>query len=196
MPDKKSKSNRQLFMVIALGLGLAGLLYYFKSQFVVAWVNGRPITRSAYVQELEKIAKSQALDSLLTKQLIRQEAAKNKVTVADDEINQTITSIDEKAKIQGSSLEQLLLAQSISLDQVKEEIRLQKLLEKLVGPVTVADDIITSYWQDNQKALYPAKKFEEVKTEITDQLTQQELINKIQELIGRLQSEAKIVNWQ
>ncbi|MBU2051990.1 hypothetical protein KKH13_02175, partial [Patescibacteria group bacterium] len=91
-------------------------------------------------------------------------------------------------------LDDLLKAQGISLQEVREEVRLQKLLEKMVSEVTVADDQITSYWESNQ-ALYPEKTLDEVKDEITAQLKQQELVNKIQELIGRLQAEAKVVQW-
>lgn len=183
------------FKLAAVVLALAGLLYYFKSQFVVAWINGYPISRSAYVRELERLAKNQAVDSLITKRLIVAEAAKNKLTVTNEEIEAALTSIDNKAKEQGTNLEDLLTAQGVSRDSLKEEIRLQKLLEKLVGEISINDEEVEKYFDDNRKVLYLEKKFDEVKNEIKEQLKQQQLINKIQELIARLQNEAKIVNW-
>lgn len=195
MPAKKSNFNRKRLILIAVGLGLIGLLYYFKNQFIVAWVNGRPITRFAYTRELQKLAKNQAMDSLLTKRLILAEAAKNKITVSREEIDQAITSIEERTKAQGANLDELLLAQGINREALREEIRLQKLLEKMVGDITIDEEQINTYFKDNQATLFKDKKFDEVKGEITDQLKQQSLIGKIQELIARLQSEAKIVNW-
>lgn len=183
------------FKLVAVILALAGLLYYFKSQFVVAWINGYPISRSAYVHELERLAKNQAMDSLITKRLIVAEAAKNKLTVTNEEIEAALISIDNKAKEQGTNLEDLLTAQGVSRDSLKEEIRLQKLLEKLVGEISINDEDVEKYFDDNRKVLYLEKKFDEVKNEIKEQLKQQQLINKIQELIARLQNEAKIVNW-
>lgn len=197
MPAKKSnRLPRKLFVYIAIALGLIGLVYFFKDQFVITWVNGRPITRIAYVRELEKLAKNQALDSLLTKQLIKDEAAKQKITVAKEEIDGAMTNIEERAKAQGTTLDELLTAQGISLASVREEVRLQKLLEKMVGEVTVAPEQIQTYFDDNLTTLYKGKTLDEVKNEIEEQLKQQELINKIQELIAKLQTEAKIVNWQ
>lgn len=197
MPVKKSnRSPRKLFVYLAIALGLIGLAYFFKGQFIVTWVNGRPITRIAYVRELEKLAKNQALDSLLTKQLIKDEAAKQKITVAKEEVDGAITNIEERAKAQGTTLDELLTAQGISLASVREEVRLQKLLEKMVGEVTVAQEEIQTYFDDNLTTLYKGKTLDGVKNEIEEQLKQQKQINQIQELIARLQTEAKIVNWQ
>jgi len=189
MPAKKSnRLSRKHFVYLAIILGLSGLLYFFKDRFVVAWVNGKPITRIAYVRELEKLAKNQAVDSLLTKQLIIAEAAKQKITVAKEEV--------DEAKTQGTTLDELLTAQGVSLQSVREEVKLQKLLEKMVGEITVAEDQISSYFKDNQAALYKDLTLDEVKNDISEQLKQQELINKIQELIAKLQAEAQVVKWQ
>lgn len=180
---------------LAIVLGLVGLLYYFKDQFIVAWVNGRPVSRSAYVAELQRLAGNQALDSLLVKQLISAEAAKQKISVSREEVDGAVTTIEERAKEQGTSLDELLQAQNISLAAVREEVRLQKLLEKMVGPVAVGEEEVKNYFEENRKALYPDKTIDEVKEEISTQLQQEGLINKIQALISRLQAEAKVVKW-
>ena len=195
MKQKKVNSKRRLIIIAAIVIGLAGLLFYFKNQFIIAWVNGRPITRFAYNQELQKLAKNRAIGSLLTKKLILAEAAKNKITVKQEEIDSAIKDIDERAQAQGANLDELLQAQGVSKESLLEEIRLQKLLEKLVGEVTVNDDQISGYFKENQTILFEGKKLDEVKDQISEQLKQQELINKIQELIARLQAEAKVVNW-
>jgi hypothetical protein len=199
MPIKKSKFglklNRKLLIVLIFGLSFAGLLYFFKDQFIVAWVNGQPISRQAYVAELTKLAKNQALDSLLTKQQIKQEASRQKVSVANEEIDAAIKNIEARASEQGTSLEELLTVQDISMANLREEIRLQKLLEKMVGEITIPEDKIQSYYDSNKEMFFGDKTVDEAREEIETQLRQQELINKIQELIARLRNEAKIVKW-
>jgi hypothetical protein len=69
------------------------------------------------------------------------------------------------------------------------------MLEKMVGEVSVSDEEVNAYWEENEE-LYEGQKLDDVKEDIREQLKQQVLIGKIQELITRLQSEAKIVNWQ
>lgn len=191
---KKIKLNAKFFRYVLIGLGIVGLLYYFKGSFVVTWVNGKPITRMAYVKELEKIGKAQAVDSLVTKMLIEMEAKKQGVVVEQGEIDEAFKTIEEQAKTQGSSLDELLELQGFTKEEVAKEIRLQKTLEKLVGEDQVAEEEINEYWETNQ-SYYGEETFEDVKEEIKDQLKQQKQIGKMQELITRLKTEAQIVNW-
>ena len=46
------KAKRQKVIIGATAFGILGLLIYYKSLFVVAWVNGRPITSISFVLEL------------------------------------------------------------------------------------------------------------------------------------------------
>lgn len=194
MPKKKSNRQPKLIMLTALALGILGLLFFYKNQFVVAWVNGRPVSRLAYVRELEKLGKNQAIDSLTTKQLINAEAKNKKINVDAAEIDAAMETIAAKAKEQGTSLDELLTAQGITESMVREEVRLQKLLEKMVTVSDPTEEEINQYWKDNQ-LYYPDQKLEEVLEDITGQLKQQKMIGAVQELIATLQSQAKIVNW-
>ena len=87
---------------------LAGLLYAFRSLFVAAMVNGQPISRVSLVRELEKQNGKQALNSLVTKTLIYQEARKQNVSVSDDEINGEMKKIEDNLQQQGQRLDQHL----------------------------------------------------------------------------------------
>jgi hypothetical protein len=188
------KFNQKVLATVAVAIGLIGLIYFFKSQFVVGWVNGRPISRVSYNRELEKIAKNQAFDSLTTKALIMGEAKKQNIKVEQKEIDEAMNNIQERAKQQGTTLDELLVAQGVTRATVEEEVKLQKMLEKLVGPADVSEEEIQAYWDQN-KELYGDQKFEDVQADIADQLLQQAMIGKIQELITRLQTEANIVKW-
>ena len=52
---KKSVKKKTLWIVLAVLVGF-GILYFFKNLFIVAIVNGRPISRLAFDLELEKQA--------------------------------------------------------------------------------------------------------------------------------------------
>ena len=70
-PRRISKSKFFIPLVIIL---IAAILFYFKGLFVVALVNGVPITRIAVINELEKQGGKQTLSSLVNQTLILQEA--------------------------------------------------------------------------------------------------------------------------
>ncbi len=70
------KFSRNHIFILAGVIIAAALLYYFRSAFVAATVNGQPISRLSLVRELEKQGGKQAMDSLITKTLIDQEAKK------------------------------------------------------------------------------------------------------------------------
>src|SRR5436305_244591 len=57
--------------IVVLG---AILIYFSKGMFIVATVNGEPISKAQFAQEVEKQAGKQVLNSLVTNVLIKQEA--------------------------------------------------------------------------------------------------------------------------
>src|SRR5690348_15986934 len=78
--------NPKVFIPVALVI-LAAILFLLRSWFIVAIVNGQPITRASFTRELEKKDGRDVLNSLVTKTLIFQEAAKNNVTISDSDVN-------------------------------------------------------------------------------------------------------------
>ena len=130
---KKIVNKLKAFKWLAVGLALIGLLYYFKANLVVAIVNGKPVWRVSYTQEINKLAGKQALESLLTKTLIMQEAKKQKASVGDEEINTEIKRIEEYSQQQEMTLDQLLKLQGVKKEDLIKDIRLQKLVEKMAG---------------------------------------------------------------
>lgn len=119
--------------LIVLGLALVGLLIYLKSLLIVAIVNNRPIFRWTYTKELNKVAGKQTLESLITKSLIDAEANKQKVKITKEELDAEIAKIEEFAKQQGADLNQLLELQGMKRQDLINDVRLQKLVEKMAG---------------------------------------------------------------
>lgn len=132
--NEKRKIFKQKYLIISLiCLGLFGLLFYFKNLLVVAWVNGKPVWRVSYSQEINRLAGKQALESLLVKTMVLQEAKKQKAAVTDSEINEEIKQAEEYSQQQGMTLDQLLELQGMKKEDLINTIRINKLVEKMAG---------------------------------------------------------------
>lgn len=186
-----SKKNLVIFL-LTIGL-TSGVLYRFKDQFIVAMVNGRPISRLALIKELEKQYGKETLDVLITQNLIWQEAEKQGVTVSSEELDQEIKKIEEEVAAQGQDLSQLLSAQGMTPDELKEQIKLQKTAEKIVGKdIEVTDEEVETYFAENEASPSGDTMTEEIKQNIRQQLEQQKLSEGINQWLESLHDSAKI----
>lgn len=184
---------RRLIVIGALLLLVAGLVYYYRSLFVVATVNGQPVSRLAYIQEMERESGRQAMNTLVTKTLILQEASKQKVGVSEKEIDDEIKKIEDNLSKQGQKLDQVLGIQGINKEGLEEQIKYQKLIEKMVGKnITVTDKEVTDYIDKNKDTFPEGTNPAELKTSVTDQLKRQKLNDKIQAWLDNLQKNAKV----
>jgi len=187
-----SKISKRTLIIVFVILVLAGLIYYFKGQLIVATVNGEPISRFALIRQLEKQSGKQTLDSLITKILVLQEAKKQNIEIGSDEIEQEIKKLEETFKNQGQDLNQVLVAQGVTQEELREQIRMQKIVEKIVGKdITVTGEEIEDYLEKNKDSL-PKDVTEEIRNQVKKQLEQQKLSEKMQTWIQSLQDNAKI----
>lgn len=191
IPTMKIKKS-YVIAVIAV-LVIAGLLYFFRSWFVVAMVNGQPVSRLTYINELERQAGKQTMNSLVTKTLIMQEAKKQNVTVTDSEVNGEISKIEANLKQQGQRLDQVLTMQGMTRDQLVEQIRIQKSIEKMVGKnIKVSDKEVDDYIAANSESLPQDTDEAALKKTARQSLEQQKLNQEVQKWLENLQKNAKI----
>lgn len=169
------------------------LLYYYKNLFVVALVNGQPIPRLAVINQLEKDNGKTALDDLVTKTLILQEARKRNITITDKEINDEIKKVEDRVTKSGSNFDEALASQGLTRASLPERIRYSKLLQKLVEKdVQVTEGDINNFLAQNKASLPKEASGEALKQQAKDSVTQQKQQEKIQELITKLKKDAKI----
>ncbi len=188
--SKLKKRNLAVFLSLII---LAGALFYFKNQFIVAIVNGRPITRLALIKELEKQGGRSVLESLVTKTLILQEAKKQNVTVNKDEINQEIKEIEENLIRQGQDFDELLKSQGMTRKDLEEQIKIQKIVEQIAGKdIQVSDEEIDDFIKENKESLPKDSSSEEVRLSVKEQLRQQKMSEAVQSWIESLHNNAKI----
>lgn len=188
----KKKSPKTMTIGVLVVLALV-ILYRFKGVFVVAMVNGQPVSRLSVIQKLEKRGAQNVLDSIVVEKLVEQEAAKQRVSITKDEITAEVASIEDSLKQQGGDLEQALSAQGVTRTELEQQIRIQKLVEKLLADkIVVADDEITKYIADNKASLPADTSDEQLRTDVEDQLKQQKLQQNVQTWLEELRTAAKI----
>jgi len=189
---KRQFISTKTAIIIAVIIILAALVYYYKGLFIAATINGSPITRLAVIKELEKASGKQALDSLITKKLINNEAIKKGISITSEEVDAEIKTIEDQIKAQGQTLEQALATKNMKLEDVKQQILTRKTLEKILADkLQVTEDEITKFLTDNNVAI-PQGQEEAYRTQIIAQLKQQKLNTEAETLITSLRSGATI----
>ncbi len=186
----KGKS-KILFILGAVVLGL--LLYFFKSVFVAAWVNGTPISRIALITQLEKQTGQQTLDGLVDKALILQEGKKSGVIISKQTLADEVKKIEESLKTQGRELDSALKERGQTRSDLNDQIRIQKIIENILGKnISVTQEELKLYFDSNKDVFEKDAKFENVKSQIQDQLMQSKLFAEYQKWIVDLRNKAKI----
>ena len=182
-------------IVILVLLGLVAIAVYYKSMFIAATVDGKPISRLSVMRELEKQSGQQSLDSLINERLLNNEAKAKNIDVNQDELNQEIARVEDQLKQQNTTLEGELEAQNISRKDFERQVIIQKKAEKLLGDkIAVSEEEVQQYITNNQIEV-PAGKDEEVKTQIKDQLKGQKFGQEIATLLSDLRGKAKIKQY-
>lgn len=189
---KTPKLNKKLVIIIAVIFAIGVLTYIFRGYFIAAMVNGTPISRLSVIKELEKASGKQALGSIITQMLIKEEANKKGFAVTDDEVNSELKNIEDQLKSQGQALDQALAGQGMTIEELKKQIVTQKELEKLLaGQNLVTSEEIEQYIKDNNIEI-PAGQELTYKEQLRSQLEQQKFSQAASALIDSLKSQAKI----
>lgn len=190
------KFKKPKLLVIATGVAVVLIivaLFFAKGFFVAATVNGSPISRWSVIKQLEKEGGKQALESIIDKKLIENELAKQKITVTQEEIDGEIKKIEVQVMAQGGTLEMALSQQGLTEEKLREQITLQKKLEKLLADkVAVTDAEIDAYIKDSKATPPKDMKKEDFRKQISEQLKQQKFQTEAQQWVSDLTTNAKI----
>jgi parvulin-like peptidyl-prolyl isomerase len=190
----KFKKPKPLYIAIGVAVLLILIaLFFAKGLFVAATVNGSPISRFAVISELEKQGGKQALEALVDKKIIGSELNKKGVNIPKEEVDAEIEKIKAQVTAQGGTLEMALAQQGLTEESLREQITIQKKLEKLLaGKITVTDLEIDAYIKDSKAALPKDMKMEDFKKQVGEQLKQQKFQTEAQQWVSDLTASAKI----
>lgn len=184
---------RKSYLVFFLGiLAIVALIFLAGKYLIAATVNGQSVARWSVIRELERQGGKQTLESLITKTLIEQEARKKNVTISEKEVNDEIKSIEQNLSQQGQKLDQVLQLQGMTRDQLIEQIRLQKMIEKMVGKITVTEKEIDDFITQNQESLPTDQDEKTQRANVKERLEQQKLNEKAQKFLEDIRKNAKV----
>ncbi|TSC71920.1 MAG: parvulin-like peptidyl-prolyl isomerase [Parcubacteria group bacterium Gr01-1014_70] len=196
LPAPKRHFVRWLVIAV-IGIIVLALVYYFRGMFVAALIDGSPISRLSVVRELENQSGAQVLDALINQHIVEQKAAEKGISISEEEIDQALNGIRENLASQNTTLEEALKAQNLTMEQVRSNIRLQKLAERLVeDKLTVSDEEVNAYLEQNKDFLPPADSLESQRTTVRDMLRQQKFASVFQEWLTAVKAEADISYWK
>lgn len=145
------KNNKLMIIFAAIFLGI---LLIFATAFTktetAASVNGEKITKEELDTKLTEMYGADILDSLITNKVIEMEAAKQKVKVTGNEIDEELTKLQESYGGEeefAAALEQ----NKVSMDKIRGDIEIYLLAEKMIQPsIDVTDEEMKTYFQENK----------------------------------------------
>lgn len=170
-PISKRVSKRNVIL-IAIFILLA-ILWKFRSNFIVAMVNGQPISRWQLNDRLMKKFGDQTLDSIINERLILAASRQKGIFIKSEEIDVRSKQIENR--LSGKmSLDDALKAQGLTKDDFKRDLEIQLSIEKLFDKdatlsATEVSDYIKNNSQSFQNATDPAKMKEEAQNILKQQ---------------------------
>ncbi len=192
-PVKKFQLNTRQWIYLILLLAVVGGIYIAQDYLVAATVNGSPISRQAVVSVLERQSGQIVLDALIREKLIKSELASNNIVADATAVDAVLAEIEAQVAAQGRTLSEALLAEGVTLEQLREQIELQKGTEQLLADrISVTEEEVTLYIEANK--ITPAKDQapESLSAEISASLYQQKLSVAIEIWFTELMTTAEI----
>lgn len=149
-----SKVGNKVWMIASIVLAAALIIVLIvqkdDSKTAVATVNGTKITKGQLYDKLVELGGESTLQSMITSELIDQEAKKANVTVTEKDIDAEIE--DLKAQFGGEAAFNAALSQSsMTVEDLRAQMPMQVKLRKILEPqVTVTDEEIQEYYDTNK----------------------------------------------
>jgi len=162
----------------------------------VAVVNGRGISRLAYINNMERQGGKQTLEMMIEEALILGEGEAKGVKIEQKVIDEEIAKIDARIVAQGQTLEAALVASGMVKADLEKQIRLKKIEEALsASKEEITQAQIDEFLKTNKDQLPTGKTKEELQTLAKDELTAQANQASVSAWMENLRSSAKIVTY-
>ena len=194
--EGQQKRNNRIFYVKIIGVlaVVAIIAFLLKSVLMAVIVDNRPIWRLTLVKELEKQAGKQVLEGLIANAIILGEADKKKIVILAKDIDAEVLKIESSLVSQGQTLDQVLELQGMTKDDLKNQLKLKLIVDKLAGDnISVTDKEVDSYIAENKYTIPDDSKKAEAKEAVKAQLRQQKINEKAQKIFADLKAKAKII---
>lgn len=173
---------------------LAALVWKFKTLFVVAVVNNRPVTRYELEGKLMSRYGKQTLDEIVNERLVTEKAEQEKVVVTTADVDTKVAELTKMLAGQ-TTLEAALTQQGLTMEEFRRQIYLQSLVEKIAEPqVQINDQEINDYIAQN-KTYLTATEEGAIRQEATTALKRQKISEVFGKIFEDLKAKAKVLNF-
>lgn len=193
-PTFSRKISRKNLILIAIFI-LVALLWKFRSNFIVAMVNGQPISRWQLNDRMMKKFGGQTLDSIINERLILAAARQKGIFIKSEDIDARTKQIEQRlnGKI---SLDDALKAQGLTRDDFKKELEIQLSIEKMFDKeATVAASEIDDYLAKNGQAYKDATDPGAVREDVKSMLSQQKVNDLFEKWFADVSKNAKVTKF-
>lgn len=182
-------------VLVLIALVIFGAIIY--RWMVVARVNSIIINRVAFYRELQRQAGKQVLEDMITRSLMKQALEDKRIVVTDAEVDKEIANLEKQLKERNQKLEDILKQQSVTKEELRENIRLNKGFEKLFADkIKISDDEVKKYIEENE-SLFAEGTSDEKKIEQARQLLRtRKLSQEYQNWLSSARAKATIVTSQ
>lgn len=187
------KKNKTLVtsLIIVMIAFLAG--FFVKNNLISAMVNGKPIWKKELVKEMETYYGESVLSSIIEGELIKQEAEKRGIKATEEEVSNQIKMIEDSMKSQGQDLQQALKESGMTIEDLRENYKMNILIEKLLADkITVTDEDIQKYIEENKDSFPEGTDMEQIKSLVEEGLKQEKMSTEYQSFINGLREKADI----
>lgn len=183
------KDKRTYLVILVLGLLL--LVFYKKSWFIAATVNGSPITNFEVLSQMNKQFRETTVNQLVNEKLILQEARKNNIVVTQTDVDQKIIEI-EKSVGGPQLLDNILSQQGQTRDSIKDQLKFMIIRDKLYEKeASVSAQEVQEFVEQNKAQLKATESAEQTK-EATDIIKQQKIGQIFNDKFSQIRKDAKI----
>lgn len=155
--NKKVNAKISIAIIFAMSLALLSALVGCSSNGAsgdkaVARVNNETISKDELYEFLVRENGQTALNTLIANKIIDLEAKSQNIEVTDEDVQKEIDKISEQYGGQ-ETFEQFLEMYGTSLDDIKENIKVNAKIEKLLGPdVKIEEDEMKAYFEENKES--------------------------------------------
>lgn len=187
----------KIALIVLVGAGVFFLAQKYRGLVIAGVVNNHVVYKWDLNSRLNNRYGATALDEIVTEQLLYEQANKNSITVSDKELQDEVTANETQF---GGRPQLMEMAKQAGINDDKQlneffklKLTIKKLQEKLFQ-AEVTDEEIKTYYDENKQYLGD-KSFEELKSDITEQLKQQKIQTQFTEWFGNIRKEAKIDSY-
>ncbi len=193
LPTSMPRVERRTALLAVIALLVLALGYLGYKWLVIAWVDGKPVTRVALYRQLESRYGNDLKEQMIAETLIADEARRRGVEVSAEELDSEYQKfVDQFGGAE--NIDATLQAQGIDKEEFRNQIRLQSLIKKMFSSeATVSAEEVEKYIADNQEQYAEATDAAQVNKEVTDQLSQQKLSQSFRVWLQEAQASNRVI---